>query len=949
MHGSSQFGAAAAMEDTASSVNLGRRRPSPTRTGGSEFPNTVFTRGIAAVRSRSASPRPHRSLSPLGVSVAQRRAQLAAQSAATAVSGVGRIEAETRRVRDLVEATSAEAKSVRGEVESRIAELAAASQASASQLAEQVATQVTKVAEYTDAQASRVAADVTARLGKEVQAAASSAAATAEIMTRTMVEGARRDIQAQIDANRADTLRQTEETKAQVQNISAQLAKLTEQLNQFRPASEKNVGEGYENMSASFQEKFNTQQQEIHNLSTVVLETQKSMQENAETLHSILTGMENLGDHVKDLQAEMAHYDEGQQLAEAQYAEVEDQLLKEVPISNVYKDKTEETDSPVVPIFVTNPPILPTIPEEPVSQSETSAVPLTETQEQNMAKRWNQLKQSVSSEIAQQMNPAMASKRDDPVGKVFQSLSATEIQGPYPGLPVPFPPTLPMHNAPIDVKTTTRRIIPIPVIPQGEVHKTSAGTGGLGSRSNITGNTSGTSGATIDLRSETTAASQNTPCPTFGSTTIDTTEEQRIHTIVCRVMEEQFGKGRAALKKHLGLAQDEPEVLSRVSTPPKEGSVAPSVPTGTEVPRSVFGSPLSIDGVSPSMPSVSTGTQPFATAAWKPKEPPCFFGRSTEDAHTWVSLVRNYLTFMSGSDSQQVAYTVTLFRDAAHEWYISYERRNRGPPRDWAGLVAALLDRFGSNIRSQEAQSQLMSISQGNRAVRDYASQFETLLGRLDSYDEGLMLNQFIWGLQPDLARSVSLHYPNTIAKAVSLAETTELAAKASRRPGTKINSGGNSAKGPNQQNRGQGQWRWRGGNRGGRRGGSSMGSARGNTRGRGGRGRSYSVNYDPLACHRCGVRGHFARDCPQKLVPSQGSGNTGPSKGTFSQSGQKGPRGRGRGRQVRFGGLNVLYDEDGNTYPVDDAGQLYVPLDFGQTAGDQAEIEVEKAKSTKN
>ena len=53
--------------------------------------------------------------------------------------------------------------------------------------------------------------------------------------------------------------------------------------------------------------------------------------------------------------------------------------------------------------------------------------------------------------------------------------------------------------------------------------------------------------------------------------------------------------------------------------------------------------------------------QTFATAVWKPKEPPCFFGRSTEDAHTWVSLVRNYLTFMSSSDSQQVAYTATLF------------------------------------------------------------------------------------------------------------------------------------------------------------------------------------------------------------------------------------------------------------------------------------------------
>ena len=64
-----------------------------------------------------------------------------------------------------------------------------------------------------------------------------------------------------------------------------------------------------------------------------------------------------------------------------------------------------------------------------------------------------------------------------------------------------------------------------------------------------------------------------------------------------------------------------------------------------------------------------------------------------------------------------------------------------------------------------------MSILQGQRSVRDYASQFETLLGRCDSYDEGLMLNQFIWGLQPDLVLYVSLQYPNSIAKAVLLAK----------------------------------------------------------------------------------------------------------------------------------------------------------------------------------
>ena len=77
----------------------------------------------------------------------------------------------------------------------------------------------------------------------------------------------------------------------------------------------------------------------------------------------------------------------------------------------------------------------------------------------------------------------------------------------------------------------------------------------------------------------------------------------------------------------------------------------------------------------------------------------------------WTSLVRHYFTFMGGNDAQQVAYAITLLRDSVHEWYTAYEKRNHHTPRDWAQLSTALLERFGSNIRSQEAQSQLMSIS----------------------------------------------------------------------------------------------------------------------------------------------------------------------------------------------------------------------------------------------
>ena len=68
-------------------------------------------------------------------------------------------------------------------------------------------------------------------------------------------------------------------------------------------------------------------------------------------------------------------------------------------------------------------------------------------------------------------------------------------------------------------------------------------------------------------------------------------------------------------------------------------------------------------------------------------------------------------------------------------------------------------------------------------------------MGLLDSYDEGLMLRQFIWGLQPDLVRSVCLQHPKYIAQAISLPETMELVATASRRPSWKGRTPVNPAK----------------------------------------------------------------------------------------------------------------------------------------------------------
>ena len=135
--------------------------------------------------------------------------------------------------------------------------------------------------------------------------------------------------------------------------------------------------------------------------------------------------------------------------------------------------------------------------------------------------------------------------------------------------------------------------------------------------------------------------------------------------------------------------------------------------------------------------SVAPAQPVFATAQWRPKEPPAFTGNANDDVYLWTSLVWQYFVFMNGTARQEVAFAAMLLRGAAHEWYMGYEQRNGNqPPRDWPTMMQNILDSFGSNIRAQEAQAKLLTISQGKRSARKYTSEFETLLGRMPTRDE---------------------------------------------------------------------------------------------------------------------------------------------------------------------------------------------------------------------
>ena len=756
---SSQYATGGALEDTASSVHKGAIVQGSHVTESRRAPNSAFSHGRTAARTRSASPGPRRSPSPIGVSVAKRRAQMAERVTESAISGVGQVADEVRKARMEAAAAAAEAESAKGTIRSQAASLSAHAEASAAKAVEVMEGRVQQLAHESGVHTSCVAEEVTQRLEAEINTAATSTAATAQTQMREAVDVMRRELQAQMEQNLAESRRKEQEAQETVKKIASELEQLTKQLNQFKPVREADAVARETQLSSDVDARLQLQVQRVDNLTESVHKVQEDTVNNAETLQTLLISMENLGEHFRELHDDVVavKFTERPRASEEDrvHDELNAKLLQEVSLSfPIVPESSPAVSATIMPTMsIPQPAVNPDL-----SQPSFSFSPAVDKKLQaRMAKlrAGSQTMPEISAGFSFGQN-SIGQEKGSP--RLFNMGS---VPSTYPGL-----------------DGHPRRITPIPM---------------------------------------TTAQSSGNSQSTIGNTSISTREAEiirkevrdavkRVFPGINFVTKEQVESGTGnSHTSVIDLTKDSGESL-QTSAPltiaGSDVSVASTVPSPKDGGKAAVFSRLSQGTDAASAP------QMFATTQWKPKEPPCYYGRSTEDVHTWTSLVRHCLTFMGGSDAQQVAYSVTLLRDSAHEWYIGYERRNRHPPRDWAQLCDLLLERFRSNIRSQEAQSTLMAISQGQRLVWDYASQFETLLGRLDSYDESMMLNQFIWGLQPELARSVSLQYPKSIAQAVSLAETTELAVKASRRPtGKSGSSSTNTNRGPMNQNRGRGSW----------------------------------------------------------------------------------------------------------------------------------------------
>ena len=130
-----------------------------------------------------------------------------------------------------------------------------------------------------------------------------------------------------------DALRESKAIHSKVYQVSEELQKLTAQLNQFKPASVQTMGEVQNKVSEDFQQRLLAQNERIDKLSESLNQSQKTVQDTAELVQTILVGMENLGENFKQLQENMDYWHMPENPnAETEHQKLNEELLREVSL-----------------------------------------------------------------------------------------------------------------------------------------------------------------------------------------------------------------------------------------------------------------------------------------------------------------------------------------------------------------------------------------------------------------------------------------------------------------------------------------------------------------------------------------------------------------------------------------------------------------------------------------
>ena len=169
-------------------------------------------------------------------------------------------------------------------------------------------------------------------------------------------------------------------TQVAVNKLSAQLAQLATQLNEFHLARSENVATSHTQLLQDVNERMQIQSQRIDTVTHSVQRIEKDSADNTKLLHDLIVNMENLGESFKQFKSEVTAW-EGTEIPmeteeDREYHETQNTLLQEVSLSFPH---VENTGNPSV-----STPIPMSVPVPTPILSATSTSVLSESEDKRM-------------------------------------------------------------------------------------------------------------------------------------------------------------------------------------------------------------------------------------------------------------------------------------------------------------------------------------------------------------------------------------------------------------------------------------------------------------------------------------------------------------------------------------------------------------------------------------
>ena len=229
---------------------------------------------------------------------------------------------------------------------------------------------------------------------------------------------------------------------------------------------------------------------------------------------------------------------------------------------------------------------------------------------------------------------------------------------------------------------------------------------------------------------------------------------------------------------------------------------------------------LSSPGNSPNTASTSNNTNVTPTATQNAvstvltsvrvdvTKPTVWFGHGKQDRSSpsmWMLEVENYFEAVNLSEGpatgkQRLTLVSTLLKHNALQWW---NRIDRTTISTWQQFKSAFLAEYEPKEMSEIARSRLDTLRQRGSVV-EYCNEFREQINKISDMSTADQLHNFKKGLQPDIAREVAMQRPETLDKAMHLAQRVDLEYQQAHRNYGRFSSNSSSSRHSNHAGRKQ-------------------------------------------------------------------------------------------------------------------------------------------------